>query len=127
MCGGEGRRQCEHAAPVYLGDKLLDTERLSGRCADYCGSPTSRYFAQIDSDPQAEELGLTGKFRENKMSCISELSFAFPGPTQALFKHVPRCGDSPSPEPPWGSGGKGRIPVGVGGRPWIPDRQKFYL
>ena len=36
-------------------------------------------------------------------------------------KHVLRCGDSPSPEPPWGSGGKSRIPVGVGGRPWIPE------
>ena len=36
-------------------------------------------------------------------------------------KHVPRCGDSPSPERPWGSGGKSRIPVGIGGRPWIPE------
>ena len=32
-----------------------------------------------------------------------------------------RCGDSPSPEPPWGSGGKSRIPVGLRGRPWIPE------
>ena len=44
-------------------------------------------------------------------------------PLYAMCKHVLCCGDSPSPEPPWGSGGKSRIPWGSGvdlGSPKIP-------